>query len=348
MKISNILLGVATLLFFSCSSDDDTTTDNNNNNNNNLDPIGTIYAVGYRYSPTTSKSIATFWKGNTTIDLSDGTKDVFATGITMVGSDIYICGYEATSATTSVAKYWKNGVATNLTDGTKLADTKSITVVGNDIYVCGYENNTAGIPVAKYWKNGTAINLSDGTNWTKTSCIVVSGTDVYVSGHEEFGGVTRAKYWKNGVETYISNLVSNHYTNSIAVNGNDVIVVGLVSVLGVSNQKYWLNGNESLLPSASNAEINSVKVSNGDIYVGGSDGIQAKYWKNGVATDLNHNASAVEHVMSIFVYGNQVYCGGYRDLLGSGEDVATVWYNGTSTVLYGATKARVNSIYIVN
>ena len=344
MKTIKIIVVLISMSFFSCSSDGGTNT------GNNPDPIGTIYAVGYRYSETSSaKSIATFWKGNTTIDLSDATKDAFTTGIAVVGNDIYISGYEIQSSTTSIAKYWKNGIAVNLTDGTKLAEANSITVVGNDVYVCGYENNAIENPVAKYWKNGVATNLSDGTNWAKTSCIIVVGTDVYVSGHEvDTAGPTRAKYWKNGIPTIISNETSNFLTHSIAVNGNDVFVVGSVYALGIFEQAYWQNGIQNQLTATSYAEINCIKVSNGDVYVGGNDGAKAKYWKNGTPISLQNNASAAEHVTSIFVSGNQVYCGGYSDLLGSSEDVATVWFNGTNTVLHGTTKSRVNSIYVVN
>ncbi len=336
------------IIFFSCKKDSNINPIPTGGGNT-IDTVGTIYAAGYRFSASTSKSIATYWRGRTEVSLTDGTKEAYATGITLVGTDVYICGYEITTAAKAIAKYWKNGIVTNLTDGTKSAEASAISVVGTDIYVAGYELNTAGKTVAKYWKNGTAINLSDGSFDAITKGLFVSGSDVYVTGYESnAAGKSVAKYWKNSTSVNLTGDFSIFTTSSIAVNGNDVYVTGTnFTPLGF-NQAYWKNGLLSNLDASSIAEINSVKVNQGNVYVGGNDAGKAVYWKNGVKNSLQNNASAVEHVNSIFAFAGKVYCGGYRDLFGSGEFVATVWSSGTSTDLNTATKSKVNSIYVVN
>lgn len=316
---------------------------------NTIDTIGTVYAAGYRYNGTAPKTIATFWRGATAVSLTDGTKDAYATGITMVGNDVYVAGYEVTGVNTAMVKYWKNGTATNLTDGTKGAEAKSIAVAGSDVYVAGFENNAAGIPVAKYWKNGTAVLLSNGTTYASATAILIAGTDVYVAGYTyNSSGIAVAQYWKNGTAVNLSGGATNCFAYAIALNGNAVHVVGAVNALAVFNQAYWNNGVQTDLPAVFNSESNAIVTNQGDIYVGGSDGQKAVYWKNGLKMPLSNNLSANERVNSIYVFAGKVYCGGYRDLLGSGEFVATVWSPGTSTDLNTATKSKVYSIYVVN
>jgi hypothetical protein len=338
------------LIFFSCKKN---ASDAGNNpapgGGNTIDTIGTVYAAGYRYNGTAPKTIATYWRGSTATSLTDGTKDAVATGITLAGNDVYVAGYEATGSSTAMVKYWKNGTVANLTDGTKAAYAGSIAVVGTDVYVAGHEANAAGKTVAKYWKNGTAVSLSDGTYDATTKAVVVTGTDVYVTGYESnAAGKSVAKYWKNGTAVNLTDAVSTFTTSSIAVNGTDVYVTGTnYTPLGF-NQAYWKNGVLSNLAASTIAEINSVVINQGSVYVGGSIGSKATYWKDGVALPLSNNASAVEYVTSIFVFGGKVYCGGYRDLFGAGNFVATVWSFGSSTDLNTATKSQVKSIYVVN
>jgi hypothetical protein len=342
-----LILSIMAIVFFSCKKSS-TSNPNPPGGGNTIDTVGTVYAAGYS-SAAFRKNIATYWRGSTAVSLSDGTKDAYATGITMIGNDVYVAGYEATGTNTAMVKYWKNGTAVNLTDGTKSAEASSIAVVGTDVYVAGYEFNAIGNPVAKYWKNGVAVNLTDGTKYASAKAITISGTDVYVAGYEYIAsGASIAKYWKNGTAINLSDGTAIHYANSIALNGNDVHVAGLVFALAITEQAYWKNAVLTTLPAVLNAETNSVVVSQGNVYVGGSDGGKAVYWKDAVKNPLSNNLSATEHVTSIFVFAGKVYCGGYRDFLGAGNFAATVWSFGSSTDLNTATQSQVKSIYVVN
>jgi len=82
-----------------------------------------------------------------------------ATGITIIGSDVYISGLIFDPIGNINAVYWKNGALTILEKKYDSAIANGIAVAGNDVYVIGtvHENSTY-TPV--YWKNGVQQQLS--------------------------------------------------------------------------------------------------------------------------------------------------------------------------------------------
>ena len=122
-----------------------------------------------------------------------------ASAIAVVGSDIYIAGYEFNRLGISVAKYWKTGRLYHSQmaqerpcifhcccrqrclcggggrQGSQILEKRQATCFqmaqqsgcifhcrcGKDVYVAGWNPRLYG--VAKYWKNGQAVALTDGT-----------------------------------------------------------------------------------------------------------------------------------------------------------------------------------------
>jgi hypothetical protein len=215
------------------------------------------------------------------------------------------------------ALYWKNTNIVNLSDGARHAFAKSVFVNETGAYIAGEEHNASGVYVSKYWKDGQAINLSNGTKHAFASGIVVSGNNVYVSGSQETAGQRQAKYWVNGTEHNLTDGAKYAVANSIFVSGNDVYVAG--------------NMNE---PTE-----------------------RARYWKNGSEVLLSQTSGTIRSVANnICVNGSDVYVAGYQqfDAANGGKYIATVWKNGTPTLLGTSTNnsyatgvaVKNNNIYV--
>ena len=218
--------------------------------------------------------------------------------------DVYACGYEYNGAGKTVAKYWKNGITTRLTDGAQNAKANSIKVVGNDIYVAGYESNGT-IDIAKYWKNGVAVILPNGGSLSyHATDIEVVGSDVYVSGDwisfRAAFEVRMACYWKNEVLTTLTSVlnIGHSEAKSIAIDGSTIYVAGT---------------------EPSNTTGRKI----------------AKYWKNGVSSNLS-NGTFDAYVSDIIVHDNDVYVTG-AEWNGSGN-TAKYWKNGFPVLLGGASR----------
>src|ERR1700744_4007121 len=80
--------------------------------------------------------IPAYWKNGIPVYLTDGNRQGKATGIVVIGNDVYVSG-DVEGKGHTIATYWKNGVAVSLTDGKNKASATGIAVVGKDIYVSG-------------------------------------------------------------------------------------------------------------------------------------------------------------------------------------------------------------------
>ncbi len=147
---------------------------------------------------------AAYWKNNVPVQLTGGVYSR-ATGISVVGTDIYICGYTANASSLQVATLWKNGIPSFLETTSSMIF--AMTISGSDIYAAGLATANNG---ATYWKNGVSVSLGGVASGSPTlssaaNCIAVSGTDLYIGG-QAGPNYQSATIWKNGVETKLSDV----------------------------------------------------------------------------------------------------------------------------------------------
>jgi hypothetical protein len=308
--------------------------------------LADIYLAGYKNSQ------ATYWKNGQQVSLKSASNNSAATSITVVGTDVYVAGWEGDFFLygNNKAKYWKNGNEVLLTGATGAGAT-SITVAGSEVYVAGWEF-AANKTVAKYWKNGQPFSLTNGITDAEAKGIVVVGGDVYVVGYEN--GV--AKYWKNGQAISLTNGSHQAFANSIAVIGSDVYVAGSEHNGTAPVVKYWKNGQEVALTNGSttNASAASIAIAGNDVYVAGwegddygrvgGSGATAKYWKNGQEVALT-NGTTYAYPWSIAIFGSDVYVAG-TEFSGS-HSAAMYWKNGQAMPVTVATDAFAYSILVV-
>jgi len=218
-----------------------------------------------------------------------------ATALSLMGNDIYTCGYYTYNGIQTVA-LWKNSELFPILSNSEITTEsvgKTIAISNGDIYVGGCIKNNQSKQVACYWKNHQRIDLSDGTTEAIVNSIFVDGSDVYAAGY------------------YVG--VANNY------------VVGIAC--------YWKNGvKHDLVAVGSNA--NSIVVSNGDIYVAGfyyndTMGGVACYWKNGIKYDLAlGNGATASNAFSIKVVESNVFISGFYYNTNSIYSIGCYWKNG--------------------
>jgi hypothetical protein len=173
-----------------------------------------VYVAGWQYVPIEVApgdyiygQAAALWKNGVVTDLTDGTWQADALGVTVSNSgDVYVVGWTTNTTTGNiVATYWKNGVATYLDDGTTTNSAASAITVSSsgDVYVVGLASEsptTSG--VATIWKNGVATNLSDGNGTgTPNAIAVTSSGDVFIAGSTITSTTIFGTVWENGTAT---------------------------------------------------------------------------------------------------------------------------------------------------
>ena len=272
-------------------------------------------------------------------------------GTDLHGPTVYVLGADSNHNFI----YWKNGVAAKMP--------ATITgaggfVSGNNIYAAGSTNFYIGPDqpgTAEYWNNGAVTALPAATSYAFGDYIFASGGDVYVAG-----------------ETYHPMQLTVPYTTPTA----PYPTAGYVAT-------YWKNGVAATLPSlgidgqaggfaiTSYADyVSGIFISGGDVYISGGSNISqqgvdssyrfARYWKNGVATELvnglvnntpTHNS--YPNTAGIYVAGSDVYVAGVE--LVSNPQItnrltlsALYWKNGVATYLttLAQSTAAASSIFV--
>ena len=108
----------------------------------------------------------------------------------------------------------------------------------------------------------------------------------------------------------------------------------------------WKNGvPETIDPATPGAEVSSIFVSDGNVYLVGNEirnnVYNAKVWKNGTGTFLS--TAAGSDAKSVCVHNGDVYIAGW-EYDNDGKQVATLWKNGVASPL--ATDAFAYSVIV--
>lgn len=250
--------------------------------------------------------------------------------------DVYVLGTSNDSL-----EYWKNDSAVPLSVTAGPATYVSAMAFANNvIYVCGGGNSSPNALFGEVWtqvpgaplQSSLLQDTAGSTANIHTNGIVVSSTgDVYVAGTVWYDPQSNVPYTTPTAPYPLSGYVATYWKNGKAVN--------------LPSMGYLAGGTST---TSSHADyVSGIFVSGSDVYVsGGSNEYEtdsantfqfARYWKNGVSTNLSNgliDSSAGGTITSrpnttgIFVSGSDVYVSG--TLAGS---QALYWKNGVPVFL---------------
>lgn len=207
------------------------------------------------------------------------------------------------------------------------------------------------------------ITTPNPTDTTITTVDVIDApSNVYIAGIEFTDSFFTLKYWNNGKAFTIDSVTPFRTIadvarpTSIFVSGSNVYITGYSTRNDITHRilgKYWKNGNVTILTdSLKSGTVNSVFVSNNDVYMAGNETSQVnnlvEYWKNGVAVPLIDGPIAGS-ANSIFVSGNDVYVAGNERIHQLQFNYAAVyWKNGNRIVLSNDSieSANATSVFV--
>ena len=252
--------------------------------------------------------IPKYWVDGKAVYLADPSYiNAMATGIAIVGNDIYVA---VDSSASHTPFYLKNGKPISVSAGSILNDP--------DFKAAITSNN-------QFWKYPTGLPkvLSGTSKFYNVAVygVCISGNDIYAVGTVNnivgykgpVSGTTLAVYWKNGILIPLEdslNAPAPSTARVIEVVGNDVYVAGT----SVNGGVYWKNGVRNTL-SGTCYSIAAIKVHGNDVYVAGSgpssqsNDTEVKYWKNGNLIELSDAPAYYQTRTStgIDVVNNNVY-----------------------------------------
>ena len=313
-----------------------------------------VYAGGNSMISSTNYPVAVYWKNGEMVVLSTESSGVES--IAVAGNDVYAGGYimkydlsipsEYMVDSIAVPGYWKNGewVGLSVLNSKNHSSVETMFIDGADVYAGGYSTNRSNIRVAGYWKNKKWVGLTSNSKYDYcVNSIFVVNNDIYACGYMQIKGIQTPIYWKNGECVELPFLSDKQYgnANSIFISRDDVYISGSSkNTSGNIVACYWKNsGIIPLLSSDPQYELeaNSIFIAGKDVYIGGYSrnryytlfaSLVAGYWKNDkwialVPFDNKESSKA----SSIFVYGKDVYVGGYCKN-SRGDEIPGYWKNG--------------------
>jgi len=372
MKTKHLSLVIAGLMLCAVACKKSALQSISHNKSAITDSLADVYIAGYVM--TKGNTMAAYWKNGVITKLGDSVSQARATGIAVLGNDVYVVGVSGLA--TQSAVYWKNGVATTLSPNAYGAQANCIAIHGNDIYIGGaiysVTSQTGNVTTTgtqpTYWKNGVAATIPGAS---AINSIVVNGNNVYIAGvaitpanSNSTNSTAIAAYWENGGPAVTLSYPQSYQAyygsqvNAIAVSGADVYAAGIT---GEYPPEYWKNGvatpltNGTVLNSAYGIATNGTDVYVvGDIPANGTD-YAAAYWKNNIPVVLsttpsgNPGSSLFSTAYAVALNGKDVYIAGQAWDNGSSYYAAYFWKNGVPTILSngGSKGAFATSIAVV-
>lgn len=276
------------------------------------------------------------WRNGVDYTFTDHMYNTYPNALFVKGNVVHAVGYMAIG--NHVATSWEikpNGLlnAPTLNETSSDANAHSVFVSDNDdIYIAGSENK-AGLARAKLWKNGTVRQLTEG--FGVATGVSVAGGKVLVVGYEGGEGpVIRAKLWRENSTTNLTPDIERAHAKALFTSGGDVYVAIQIYVnQGLATLSVWRNGSLAEVTKEGFADVNSIYVYNGVVYLAGhsvdDNRYKATLWVNGVPTILSHAANS--YAKSVFVHEGDVYVAGTVPV--DGVNSAVLWKNGVPTTL---------------
>jgi hypothetical protein len=287
----------------------------------------------------------------------------------------------------TIGGYWKDGVWNELSNpaGTGYTRLTGLAVDGSDVYVSGTVSGTKGTSgSAGYWKNGNWFKLENtyGDYDGSAAQIVCADGKVYVAGQCFKSGYPVAGYWVSdgSTSTWIELGTNDNaiYSNAtdIAVSNAKVYVLGFFVTKDATTMGYWTYdlSNPSAEPSwvelpnsvdpTSSVDANSMLISDGIVYVGGScdsgPNSVAGFWvSDGSKTSWQRltdtNTSKYRDIVNSITLDNGKICaGGQAYNAAGGYYVAGYWkydgsafkWNGLANPLNSTQSNEVSSIAV--
>jgi hypothetical protein len=251
---------------------------------------------------------ACYWENGTRTNLA-------GTGVTSVNSIVYSGGtiYSAGYYDSRIPCYWMG--ATRQPDLPTLSSASgqaySICVNGSAVNVGGYVfDGTAGYYRPCYWSGSSGSSMARTDLLTPTNgdsvvlAIAVSGGAVYSAGYFTNGTTETPCYWI-GTECYPLPAGTNGgRAKSISVSGGLVYtggyyITGVDDYFSLNIPCFWTGSTRTDLQTTGymGDMINSIQVSNGRFFFGGSSNSLPCYWngrnKTVLSTDVNAACNAV-------------------------------------------------------
>ncbi|PKL17114.1 MAG: hypothetical protein CVV49_12950 [Spirochaetae bacterium HGW-Spirochaetae-5] len=274
---------------------------------------GGMFRAGYRFSGWRKNSSTVYSPGHL---VKMGTSDLILTAIWSPFA-VYVCGEGA-------KQYWIDGAGYELDKGGMgLAPIAKSIFVSGDIYIAANQwDDLKGSVTGLYYKNGVITRLpwvgfsSYGAHYSIGS-IIVNNSAVYIAGCKWGWGQERysALMWQTNTDTPANppETEIQYLGNGSSVTANSIFISGpdvyITGTYGAS-AAYWKNGQLNLLTGTA---ANSIVVSGSDVYVAGicdDGGVKPCYWKNGARFILNSTASATSSANCIQLAGGKVHIAG--------------------------------------